>query len=672
MQVLDSYINSSFLSWDKGSTLIFWRWNPELQTIARDGFKPYIFDKLPTNRKRPRPIPNEQKDIFFSKLKKFIIKTYIERESKFIRITNKVDYFAVPKGDTDIRPVFNGTSCGLNDVLFAPKFWLPTSDSFANAITFDYQMVDIDLGEMFDNFPLHETMQATSGLDLSPFREQIKKAFPDHVKGDEPLLYRWTRDWMGLKLSPFWSAKYFYLMEGFILGHMQNPGNAFYWDRAILNLPGDPTFNPSLPFVFKYDAKKQRIAAALKAYVDELRIAAATLNLAWVASRQTASRIQYLGSQDAPRKRRVDKGPWTGTIFDTENGSVTKTVTLEKWNKAKGYLETLNKLIATDPNVMVDFKLLERIRGFLCHLAMTFNIIFPYLKGFHLTLCQHLPKRDESGWKMSDLEWIGHVESLIRNEKINEEEKEHMLGQLPYSDLTPPKLVKLLLRFHACLGALNQFFSDPTPPLVHMRSDNVLMAVYGFLDASGTGFGSTIEKAGEISFRMGVWGKDQENESSNWREFENLVQTLESEAQSGNLDGALLVLAVDNSTVESCIFKGNSSSEKLFNLILRFKDVELKTGARFIVSHVSGERMKHQGTDGFSRGTTNEGIGLAGNMLSFCPWHLNALKRSEFLKVWISSWVGNQAEFLEPSDWFVRGHDICGYYKDERVFGGWR
>lgn len=77
-------------------------------------------------------------------------------------------------------------------------------------------MVDIDLGEMFNNYPLHITIQARSGLDLTPFREQIKKEFPDHVQDNQPLLYRWTRDWMGLKLSPFWSAKYFDLMTKYV------------------------------------------------------------------------------------------------------------------------------------------------------------------------------------------------------------------------------------------------------------------------------------------------------------------------------------------------------------------------------------------------------------------------------------------------------------------------
>ena len=124
---------------------------------------------------------------------------------------------------------------------------------------------------------------------------------------------------------------------------------------------------------------------------------------------------------------------------------------------------------------------------------------------------------------------------------------------------------------------------------------------------------------------MGTWGKDDDFQSSNWKEFENLVQTLEHEASQGALKGALVIFAVDNSTVESSIYKGNSSSPKLFNLIIRFKNVELHSGARFIVSHVSGERMKSQGTDGVSRGNLKEGVSIGHDMLSFYPGHLSAI-----------------------------------------------
>ena len=35
-------------------------------------------------------------------------------------------YFWVPKGDSDIRMVYDGTGCGLNDLIWAMHFGLPT------------------------------------------------------------------------------------------------------------------------------------------------------------------------------------------------------------------------------------------------------------------------------------------------------------------------------------------------------------------------------------------------------------------------------------------------------------------------------------------------------------------------------------------------------------------
>jgi hypothetical protein len=49
--------------------------------------------------------------------------------------------------------------------------------------------------------------------------------------------------------------------------------------------------------------------------------------------------------------------------------------------------------------------------------------------------------------------------------------------------------------------------------------------------------------------------------------------------------------------------KGNSTSPKLFELVLTVCRLEMHKGAKIIVSHVLGERMKAQGTDGVSRNT---------------------------------------------------------------------
>ena len=412
------------------------------------------------------------------------------------------------------------------------------------------------------------------------------------------------------------------------------------------------------------------ITATIKAYVDDLRVIAATMNKAWIASRQAAARIQYLGVQDAPRKRRLDNGPWAGTVFNTSNNIISKTVTLTKWNKGKDMIEQIAKEIEAEPELLFEYKRLERVRGFLCHLAMAYEVFFPYLKGFHLTLSSHLNNRNDEGWKLKEPEWIGYIEEKFDTGKITESERDRLLDDTQEGAPQPPKLIKLVPEFYTCLQALRAFFSSDAPPCVHMRSSSVYMIAYGFADASGGGFGSTIEKEGEVSYRMGVWGKDEDSKTSNWKEFKNLVDALETEAKDGSLKGCLVILAVDSATVESCLYKGNSKSKRLFELVLRFRIMELHSCARFIVSRVSGESVKAQGTDGVSRGNLQEEVSLGQQMISFCPWHLSALERNDKLKAWFHSWLGQDLECLEPEDWFVRGHDIRGGNKGNDGF--WR
>ena len=60
----------------------------------------------------------------------------------------------MPKGDLDIRVVYNGTASGLNEALWAPGFYLPNANAAARLLMFYSFTVDADLGEMFLNFPM--------------------------------------------------------------------------------------------------------------------------------------------------------------------------------------------------------------------------------------------------------------------------------------------------------------------------------------------------------------------------------------------------------------------------------------------------------------------------------------------------------------------------------------
>ena len=665
-QALHSYHQSSYFSWEGGSTLLFWRWHPSLRHIAKNGFKTFIVSDLPTNRNRARKPKLEVRSKISDKIIKSLSRDYLTPVHPN-KIFNLIDYFAVPKAD-DIRLVLNGSSCGLNKAVWSPKFWLPSSSSMTRVLGYNYKSVDLDLGEMFLNFPLDPILRRYSGMDITFARKTISERLPLLKLPPGPKLYVMnTRTWMGLRPSPEWACRFYYLAEEFIRGDEKHTSNPLRWDRVILNLMGNPDYNPTLPNVMKWNNSTQRIAGDIKAYVDDLRAVGWSKEHAWSIAHLIASRLQFLGIQDAPRKRRIDNGPWAGSVFLTSESTIQKTVTNEKWDKARSYIAQLNTTLKNDPNADLSYKSLEKIRGFFCHLAMTYNLIFPYLKGFHLTLCQHLPRRDEEGWKIKDLEWLGFLEEAKQKGEMTEDEISQIL-ESEYDPHNHPASVKAVPRFHSCLNALNIFFDSTKPPIITERTTKLHFLVYGFVDASQSGFGPSLDYSDGLKYRIGTWGKDEETASSNYREFANLVETIELEVKQDRLSQSTVILATDNSTVESCIYKGNSSNEKLFNLIIRFKNCELKSGSRFIVTHVSGERMKSQGTDGISRGHLREGVSLGRAMLSYCPWGQSALDRSPSLREWIKSWTSPDLEVLSPDDWFKRAHDHWGGYYDKRGF----
>ena len=67
----------------------------------------------------------------------------------------------------------------------------------------------------------------------------------------------------------------------------------FRWDAVKLNLPGSTTFNPALPWVMQWNDLINNIAAAVIAFVDDLRVSGIDEETAWKDGRQLASRLQY-------------------------------------------------------------------------------------------------------------------------------------------------------------------------------------------------------------------------------------------------------------------------------------------------------------------------------------------------------------------------------------------
>ena len=75
---------------------------------------------------------------------------------------------------------------------------------------------------------------------------------------------------MGFRPFPFYAAAFYYHAEEFVRGNPLDPRNSLRFDMLKFNLPGSPTFNPSLPWVMKWDSLIGNIAAEIIAYVDDL------------------------------------------------------------------------------------------------------------------------------------------------------------------------------------------------------------------------------------------------------------------------------------------------------------------------------------------------------------------------------------------------------------------
>jgi hypothetical protein len=111
------------------------------------------------------------------------------------------------------------------------------------------------------------------------------------------------------------------------------------------------------------------------------------------------------------------------------------------------------------------------------------------------------------------------------------------------------------------------------------------------------------------------------------------------------------------------------SSKKIFELVLRVQVLMMKESVQILGTHVSGKRMKAKGTDGTSSGHFTEGVTMGEKMIDFIPWNLSATKRTPLLLPWLRTWLGDDAEFLEPAgSWFTQGHNHSGGSRDSRGF----
>ena len=200
---------------------------------ARDGMYIFVRSALPRvhqGAKPPRFEPITRK-LVAAKIEAMVKKSYLEEGL----VKTSLHYFAVPKGDNDIRVVFDGTSCGLNDALWSPNFFLPTSRNAGEMLLFDTWMADVDFGEFFHNFFADEKVRKHSGVDTNPLAPHLGSGFDvDKRTGDPKLKFmglRWSRLFMGMKPSPYNAVRFYYWGEEFSRGNLRDLTNPFGYSQ---------------------------------------------------------------------------------------------------------------------------------------------------------------------------------------------------------------------------------------------------------------------------------------------------------------------------------------------------------------------------------------------------------------------------------------------------------
>ena len=672
-----------------GSRLLFFRFPRRYRTQALRGVRIMFTDKGPTSRRQQPPLNPDEKQVLRKKVKKFLERKYVAPYQG--RISSLIKYFAVPKGIIggeiqDWRTVFHAGANKLNDVVWAPSFGLPTVNSLLRITDLLSLMEDRDVEEMFLNFQLHNDAMKYTGIDIGPLEFTPEECTSRWVC--------WNRNLMGFRPSPYNSIRMFLIAEEVMRGDRHDPANPLQWNSILLNLPGTRAYNPSIAWISKRRTDGS-LASDFVTFVDDLRLAAQGPERVRELGHAVSTKQAYLGIQDALQKLRAAggtkrPGAWAGSsvCIEDDKGLVVLT-SQEKWDRLKEICRHWLACITQGEN-MLDFKRLRSDRGFLVYVTQVYPAMKPYLKGFHLSLESWRGGRDAEGWKTSranatktdnssNEETQAQAEEeeedivddgLFKMDDIKEELLRHVLvggTDAGRTDGPPSGLTEAVPRFKEDLEALLHLTQSDEPVVRCVRNKHTITAYYGFGDASSGGFGSTVERPDGLHGRFGIWGSDNEDKSSNYRELCNLVETIEEEAEEGHLKDGELWIFTDNSTAESCFFRSGSTSKTLHELVLRLRKAEMSYSFSLHLVHVAGTRMIAQGTDGLSRGSFLEGVARGEHMLSFIDLAQTALDRHPTLSLFLQSWIEpavGRFKVLSVEEWFQEGHGIVGGEKD--------
>ena len=292
-------LEATWWDWAGGSSLFFWNWPESHEEWARVGQPHFVISALPTSKEpQRRARTKEQQELMNKKVNKVQMRSYI-CAGVVICLTAM---FSVEKGLTDIRMIYDGTRSGLNACLFAPHFSLPVMAHTLRSLLEGYFSADLDVGEMFLNWWMGEMLRAYAGVDIT----HVRPSNPDEREAwekDRTLPWeRWVRNFMGMRDSPYRSLQMMIMAKFVAYGNRKDKTNPFRWETVVLNLPGDPAYDPSLPWVMKVRADGH-LACEVYIYVDDGKFTGWSRIECWRAAQRFSKVLSKLGIQDAYRKR---------------------------------------------------------------------------------------------------------------------------------------------------------------------------------------------------------------------------------------------------------------------------------------------------------------------------------------------------------------------------------
>ena len=126
---------------------------------------------------------------------------------------------------------------------------------------------------------------------------------------------------MGLRSSPYVCIRGYAWGDEMVKGDLSKREKPLAWDRIVLNLPGTKEYNPQLPWLYKFNSITGKIASDASSFVDDIRPTGHDQHNCELVCHQIGSRCNYLGQQDAPRKRREPSrasGMWNGSVITTD------------------------------------------------------------------------------------------------------------------------------------------------------------------------------------------------------------------------------------------------------------------------------------------------------------------------------------------------------------------